>query len=175
MNGRIFLGAILCLAAIGLTLLGILFLIAARSDSHRLPVGMAMLVAGICLLAAGVTIFRQGIRQSPERIQQEILDLARRNHGEVSREVIASAMGTSDLVEQQVRALVEKGVARPSLKEGRRILVFPEYLLELVVKRCPFCGNDYPVRDEAEKCPGCGADLKISRERVAGPDDKVSI
>jgi len=175
MNGRIFLGAVLCVSALGLVLLGLLFLIASRSDGHRLPVGMAMLVAGLCLLAAGVTVFRQGIRQSPERIQQEILGLARRNHGEVSRETLDAALGSGDLVEQQVRALVERGVARQSSREGRRILVFPDYLLELVVKKCPFCGNDYPVRDEVEKCPGCGADLKISREKVSGPDDKVSI
>jgi rRNA maturation protein Nop10 len=42
-------------------------------------------------------------------------------------------------------------------------------------KKCPYCGNDYPVRDDIEKCPACGGDLKVNRSMLAKGGEKYSM
>ena len=39
--------------------------------------------------------------------------------------------------------------------------------MNFIIKKCPYCGKDYPVRDDIEICPLCGGDLKLHRSAIA--------
>jgi rRNA maturation protein Nop10 len=47
--------------------------------------------------------------------------------------------------------------------------------MKMVLKKCPYCGNDYPVRDDIERCPTCGGDLKLHRTALAQDEKKFSM
>jgi hypothetical protein len=57
----------------------------------------------------------------------------------------------------------------------RRVYRFEDVQAKLVLKKCPYCGNDYPVRDDIERCPTCGSDLKLQRTALAKGEDKFSM
>jgi hypothetical protein len=43
------------------------------------------------------------------------------------------------------------------------------------IEKCPYCGSDYPVRDDIERCPRCGGDLKLHRSALARDEGKISM
>ena len=92
-----------------------------------------------------------------------------------TREAITGALGNSDLVQVQLRNLVDQGVAREVMKDGRGVYLFDDFQVKLAIKQCPYCGNDYPVRDDIENCPTCGGDLKMHRGAIADAGQKYSM
>jgi hypothetical protein len=47
--------------------------------------------------------------------------------------------------------------------------------MKILLKKCPYCGSDYPVRDDIKRCPACGGDLKTDRAAIARGEDKFSM
>jgi len=47
--------------------------------------------------------------------------------------------------------------------------------MNMVIEKCPYCGRDYPVRDDIERCPVCGGDLKLYRSALARNEKKFSM
>jgi hypothetical protein len=171
----IIFGAFLSIIGFLSIFLGILFVIASRERGSRLSAGIIFVLAGIALVTVGIRIFRRAIRFSPSGIKKRLLKLARINHGELSEEAIIGELGNSDDVRIQVQDLIAQGIAKEITRNNRRFFSFPDFQLELVVKQCPYCGNDYPVRDVIERCPSCGGDLKMHKSRLADSDDKFSM
>jgi len=58
-------------------------------------------------------------------------------------------------------------VAEERIRDNRRVYVFESFQVKLVLKKCPYCGNDYPVRDDIERCPSCDGDLTMHRTALA--------
>ena len=46
--------------------------------------------------------------------------------------------------------------------------------MNMVIDKCPYCGGDYPVRDDIERCPRCGGDLKLHRSVIARNEKRAS-
>ncbi len=166
----IIFGALLSVIGFLSFFLGILFLIAAKGESSRLRAGALFIFAGCALLVVGIRIFRKSIRSSPAGIRKRLLTLARKNHGEVSREAIIGELGDSDDVRTEIQKLISGGIAQEIIRDNRRLYSFPDFQLEIVFKKCPYCGNDYPVREGIERCPSCGGDLKMYKSRLASAD-----
>jgi rRNA maturation endonuclease Nob1 len=41
--------------------------------------------------------------------------------------------------------------------------------------KCPYCGKEYPVRDDILKCPACGGDLKATQTMLANNKNAKSV
>jgi hypothetical protein len=155
--------------------LGVVFLIASHGLQSRLFAGGTMLAGGLALIVIGIFLFRRGTGYSPAGIRKELIRLARMNNGELTREAIAGSLGTSDTVNFEVAALIKEGVAVERTRDNRSYYIFEDFRLAMVVKKCPYCGNDYLVRDDIEKCPSCGGDLKMERTALAKNGGKYSM
>lgn len=175
MTLQVILGALLSVAGFLSAGLGILFLIASHGIASRLIAGFMLGGVGLALLVAGVVLFRRGMRTGPMGVRREILRLARLRNGELTGEAITGALGSSDTVRFQIMDLVQKGIAREAVKDGRAVYLFDDFQAKLVLKKCPYCGNDYPVRDDIERCPSCGGDLKMHRSVLAGGEKSYSM
>jgi hypothetical protein len=175
MTLQIILGALLSVIGILSSVLGVIFLIASHGVASRLIAGGVMAAAGFAALAAGIILFRKGTRNSPAGIRKDLLRLARLNNGELTGEAIAGSLGASDPVALQLAALVEEGVASERTRGGRRVYIFEDFQAKMVLKKCPYCGNDYPVRDDIERCPTCGGDLKMQKTVIARSENKFSM
>jgi len=175
MNLKIFTGAFLSVMGILSILLGILFIIASKNEGSRLVTGTVLIAVGSLLLIPGILLFRQGIHLTPGGIGKRILKLARKHNGELSMDVITAELGDSDAVRFKLVEMTRQGISEEIKKDGRLFYIFRDFQTKLLVKKCPYCGNDYPVRDNIENCPSCGGDLKIKNESVTIDDDRFSM
>jgi hypothetical protein len=175
MTLQVIAGAVISIAGFLSAALGMIFLISSYGIASRLAAGGVLCAAGVAAIAAGVILFRRGMRFSPGGIRRELLRLARLNNGELSEEVVIGSLGKSDAVTLQLASLVREGIATERTSDGRRYFVFNDFLAKLMLKKCPYCGNDYPVRDDIERCPTCGGDLKLHRSVIAKGETKYSM
>jgi hypothetical protein len=175
MTLQIILGALLSVIGLLSAGMGLIFLIGSHGIASRLAAGYIMGAGGLALLVTGIILFRRGSRYSPEGIRKELLRLARMNNGELTDEAIAGSLGSSDAVGFQVAALLKEGIAVEQMRDNRRLYLFEDFKLKMVLKKCPHCGNDYPVRDDIEECPTCGSDLKVTRSMLAKGNEKYSM
>jgi hypothetical protein len=175
MTLQIIFGALLSTAGILTAGLGLIFLIASHGVASRLAAGFIMSAGGLIALVAGVVLFRRGSRFNPSGIRKELLRLARIGNGELAEEAVAASLGDSDAVRYQIQTLVREGIASEIVRDRRRVWVFAGLQMKMVVKKCPYCGNDYPVRDDIERCPTCGGDLKLDRSALAKGDKGYSM
>jgi hypothetical protein len=175
MTLQIILGALLSVVGVLSAGMGLIFLIGSHGISSRLIAGGIMVAGGLALLVTGIIVFRRGSRFSPAGIRKQLLRLARMNNGELTEEAITGSLGSSDAVGFQVASLLKEGVAVEMRRDNRRFYLFEDFKLKMVLKKCPYCGNDYPVRDDIEKCPACGGDLKVTRSMLAKGGEKYSM
>lgn len=171
MNAKIFIGAFSSVIGLPGAVLGFLFLAAARGDSSRQATGIILVAAGIFLAAGGIFLFLKGMAMRPAGIRARLLKLARRGNGELTPEEITAALGDSDAVRAEMNIFLRSGLAKETVKENRKIYLFSDFQHHLIMKACPYCGNDYPVRDDIERCPTCGGDLKLKSETTSLEDD----
>ncbi len=167
---RIIIGAFLTLAGTASLLLGILFIIAALGVTSRYVAGAVLMFLGIALLAPGFIIFRRGMAVTPESIRGKILRLARRQGGRIPEEAAYAEAGHGAETEREIRNFLTWGLAKKTVEGSTAYLVFSDLQITLVLKKCPHCGNDYPVRDTVEQCPTCGSDLKMVKANVSDDD-----
>ena len=66
---------------------------------------------------------------------------------------------------------LRKGASSQEQKD--RSSAVPQF--KVIMKYCPYCGNDYPVRENIETCPSCGSDLKMKKTGKEGGDDLFSM
>lgn len=146
------IAAVSGLLAAGAGFLGIMFLIASSRSPGRVVPGIVLLgIMAIC----GIAAFKLA-RVSRERLVKELLKKAEKAQGTLSVQQVQGVTGLKryrDVVDY----LVEQGLAVIN-EEGS--LTFPGLGNRLVVMTCPYCGNDFPVRDDVQFCPSCGGDLK---------------
>jgi len=155
--------------------LGLMFLMVSSGSGSRLITGITLLTIGAGLLASGIFLFRKGMRERPGSVHDRILRAAAKHNGIITEEVLSAETGGGDTVEFELAAMIRKGRIIAGDKNGRKIYTFPELQFKLKFKKCPYCGSDYPVKENIERCPSCGGDLKIVSESSSGGDDKFSM
>ncbi len=171
MNARIFIGSFLSIIGVPGTGLGILFLAAAKGDPSRKMTGVILIICSILFLFSGIFLFLKGMAMRPAGIRSRLLKLAKHNNGEVFPEEITGTLGDSDAVKAEINTFLRSGLAKEFQREGRKIYIFSDFQHHLILKACPYCGNDYPVREDIEQCPSCGGDLKLNK-KASSPGDE---
>jgi hypothetical protein len=152
----VLIGGVLFLAG------GLIFLCAAVENAARLPIALALLVAGAALAAWAGTGLRRARRLSPGVLDDFIVGLAGSRDGEVTLAQVIDELKVPDEVGRAALARLEaNGLSVQEQREGRTVYVFPGLKEGKVVRRCLYCGNEYPVREPLYKCPNCGGQLEV--------------
>ncbi len=150
--------------SIPLLTLGLLFLIAAASEPQRLLTAAAFLALGTVPLAWGIVTLRRLAQTSPEALATGTVALARRLGGEVTvAQVQAEFRIAPSLAQTTLDSLCASGQAAAQAREGRTVYVIRGLQESLVVRRCPYCGSNFPVKEALRQCPHCGASLGLSK------------
>jgi hypothetical protein len=154
------------LAALSLGVLllagGLIFLCAAVEKPVRAPVAIALLLAGGGLAAWSGYRWRQARLRSPDLLGERIVDLAATHDARVTLALVISAL---DVTEDEARAalahLEANGLSRAEHHGSKTVYLFPGLVQTQVVRRCSYCGSEYPVREPLHKCPSCGGTLDV--------------
>jgi hypothetical protein len=150
----------LVLMALGalLGLLGIIFLIA----PGRALTGLIMLVLGGVLIGFAASRLKVMRTLSPEGVEQQILAAAAAANGEVTVATVAGTSGLEDnCVREGLERLLQKGLVQVEVRGGTEHYLFAGLKEEKMIKKCPYCGNEYPLGQPGRVCPSCGGNLEI--------------
>ena len=159
-------GLTIALFLIGALLLagGLVFLCAAIQDPARYSIALVLLVLGGSLAAWAGVRWRRARQLEPEILDERITDLASDHDAEVS---LARIISELDVPEEAARAAVARleaaGLCHREQREGRTTYIFPGLKDRKVVRRCAYCGSEYPVREALHKCPNCGGHLEVKK------------
>lgn len=141
-----------------LGLLGLIFLIA----PERHLTGFIMLVIGAVLIGFAASRLRAMKGLSPEGVEQQITAVAADAGGEVTVGSVAGVTGLADgYVRTGLERLMQKGMVQVELRDGVDHYLFPGLKQEKMIKKCPYCGNEYPLAQAGRTCPSCGGNLEI--------------
>ncbi len=175
MTLKMIFSVLLSLSGVIITLLGVIFLIASKGIASRLITGITLSLSGITVIYLGTKYIRKYLSISPEGIKKRLIKLAKMNHGEVSEDMITGEFGEFDAAEEIIKELVLSGAVTKTERDKRVYYIFPDLKMKIILKQCPYCGNDYPVREDIEKCPSCGGDLKMNKSILFGKDERYSM
>lgn len=143
---------------------GILFLIAAVTNTSRFPVALVLLAIATLLLTAGLKRLRRLAEISPEALKTGAVELARRLGGELTASQLRAEYRISqELAVNTLEKLCAEGTCTREQRGERMVYVFKGLLPSMVEKVCPYCGTKLPVRTALRKCPNCGAQLEITK------------
>jgi hypothetical protein len=143
---------------------GLVFLCAAVENTIRLPIAAALLAIGGVLAAWAGIRWRRARQFSPDLLDRRITDLAAAHNAELSAAQIMSELNVPETVARAALARMEtNGLCHQVRREGKTLYVFPGLQESKVVRACPYCGNEYSVREPLHKCPNCGGNLETAR------------
>jgi len=152
-------------ASVPLLALGIIFLIAAVTNPSRTLVAGVFLLLGGALLIWGILTLRRLAEISPEALAVGIVDLARRLGGEVTvAQVQAEFRISSAQALDALERLRGRGECQREQRTDHDVYIFKSVMPAKAIKRCPYCGSEFPVRSPLRECPNCGAALEIVKE-----------
>lgn len=141
---------------------GLVFLCAAVQNAARMPVALALLLVGSGLAAWAGNRWRQVRLRSPDVLNDRIIDLAAAHDSEVTLAQVLSALDVSEDTARKALARLEAtGLCHQERRQETTVYAFPGLAEGRVVRRCSYCGNEYPVRDPLHKCPSCGGTLAV--------------
>jgi uncharacterized Zn-finger protein len=141
---------------------GLIFLCAAVDNAARLPIALVLLLIGGGLVAWAGLRLRRAQQLSPDTLDDRITSLAAAHDAELSLAQVISALDVPDDAARAALARLEAdGLCHQERREGRALYVFPGLKEKKVARVCPYCGNEYSVREPLHKCPNCGGNLEI--------------
>lgn len=142
-------------------LLGILGLIFLLAPGYALK-GIIMLALGLGIVLFAASRLRVIAANTPQSVEQNLSELAAASGGEIT---LAEAVGRLPYDDHTAAAglqrLVDKGLAQVEVREGVQYYTFAGLKETKMIKKCPYCGNEYPVSSGFRKCPSCGGNLEI--------------
>ncbi|HHQ47771.1 MAG TPA: hypothetical protein ENK19_02695 [Acidobacteria bacterium] len=172
MNRRLGAGLLVAVGTI-LVLFGLLFLVGSAGKGRRLAVAAVSLAFGGVTAGFGVRAWRRADELLPERLEAAILDLAKREDGEISREEIDAALGwRAPWAGPALDRLVLDGRCRRETRDGTSYFIFPEIRPRLFLLVCEYCGAEYPLSSNVTSCPACGGPVsrRVVSRSLAGKD-----
>lgn len=150
--------------SVPLLTLGLLFLIAAVAEPQRILVAGAFIVLGAVPLAWGIATLRRQAETSPDALATGAVNLARRLGGELSAAQLQAEFHIPlSLAQATLDRLSATGQAQPEERSGRTVYVVRGLQQSLVVRRCPYCGSSFPVKEALRQCPNCGASVELAK------------
>ncbi len=151
-------------AAVILMVLGIIFLCAAMQNPSRFWLAGILLAGGAGLAAWSGRELRLAQALKPEELGKRITALAAAGDAEVTlAQVVADLQVSDEVALSALDYLSAQGVCHFERREDRQVYVFPGLHEGRVVRRCPYCGREFGVRDAIHQCPNCGGTITVER------------
>jgi hypothetical protein len=158
-----FAGGCVLLVALMLAVLGLIFLVGSQGKAVNAATGVVMLVLG--LAAGGLAVWKlgQAMAATPDRLDERVLNLAAMSSGDIT---VGEAAGALSIPVAEAEASLARLVGRNlatlrTRPDGQAAYVFAGLTDVRKVKKCPYCGGEYSLRDPKHTCPTCGANLEI--------------
>ncbi len=145
--------------------LGLLFLCAAIRAPQRLILAVLLIVIGGGAAAwAGMT-WRRLSDIEPKRLADRIVETVRAQgkFETTQAEAVASLSAPAANVQAALEILQARGEAVPEHRDDRTVYVLPNLKESKVIRRCPFCGTTFPVKEAVQRCPNCGGVVELDR------------
>jgi len=160
------LGATIAIVAcVPLLILGLIFLIAAITNPQRILIAAVLLASGAGLLLWGGLALRREAEISPKALATGIVDLARRLGGEVTVAQVQSEFRIpQDMALEALEKLRGRGDCQRERRSDHWVYLFKSVMPAKAIKRCPYCGTEFAVKQAIRECPNCGAALEIVKE-----------
>jgi len=160
-KSAMYLGGCVIGVAILFLLFGLLLLLGGHKASTLL-VGVLLVAFAIAAGAFAIRKMGQLASASPDAIDDRILNLATMSGGEVT---VAEAAGALQIpvadAQASLERLVSKGMAEHKVRDQNLYYAFAGITSVRKVKRCAYCGTEFPIREPGMKCPSCGGSLEI--------------
>lgn len=171
------LGGILSgLFGVALVALGLLFLVGSGGRSYRYLIAVSCMALGALLAGVGVLLFKRARSESPDQIEAQILQLAKREDGEIALAELVAVFGTRfGSATPVLQRLESSGVCQRRSQDGQPYFIFPQLQQRLIVLRCNFCRAELPLNEKIEQCPQCGGTVSSHKEAVAASDASYSM
>jgi len=158
--------ALIVLVVGGLMLgLGLLFLCASiRAPQRLILAGLLVIIGGAAVAWAGTT-WRRLSEIEPKRLADRIVEMVRLQgkFETTAAEAVAGLAAPAGSVQVALEVLQSRGEAVPEQRADRRVYVFPNLKESKVVRRCPYCGAEFPVKQAITRCPNCGGVIELER------------
>jgi hypothetical protein len=162
--------ALIVLIAGGVLLaLGLLFLCASAAAPEKTTTRFILAIALIVIGGAGAayagTTWRRLSETEPQRLADRIVEFLR-SEGKfetTAAEAVAELSAPMVNVQAALEVLQSRGDAVPEQRDDRRVYVFPNLKESKVVRHCPYCGAEFPVKQAITKCPNCGGTIELER------------
>jgi len=149
---------VLLLLGVLLGFLGLVFVIA----PGRAGTGLVMLVLGIAIIGFAASRLKAMQALSPQGVEQQITRVAADSNGDLTVGALAGQTGLPEgAVRDGLQRLLDKGLAKIEWRDGIEHYVFAGLKQEKMIKKCPYCGNEYPVSQAGRTCPSCGGNLEV--------------
>lgn len=147
-------------AGLFLLLLGLLFLLGAAGQIRRVFIGLVFMGAGAILMGLGIRALKRLALITSEKLREDILELARRQDGEIAwKEVVAKLGWRAEHGLPVIEQMMREGSCRRRLRKSETFYIFPELQPRLMVLYCEYCKAEYPISSDQTSCPNCGGPL----------------
>jgi hypothetical protein len=145
--------------------LGLLFLCASIRAPQRLILAALLIVIGGAGVAWAGTTWRRLSEIAPKRLADRIVEMAKLQgkFETTAAEAAAELSAPAANVQAALEILQSRGDAVPEQRDDRRVYVFPNLKETKVVRRCPYCGVQFPVKQAITQCPNCGGNIELQR------------
>ena len=145
--------------------LGLLFLCASIRAPQRLILAALLIVIGGAGVAWAGTTWRRLSEIEPKRLADRIVGMAKLQgkFETTAAEAVAELSAPAANVQAALEILQSRGDAVPEQRDDRRVYVFPNLKETKVVRRCPYCGVQFPVKQAITQCPNCGGNIELQR------------
>ena len=155
----VFIGSALVLA------LGLLFVCAALTVPERWLLAIPLLIVGVVGAGWSAYAYRKWANVQPAALAMRITDLAAAHDGEIA---VSQAMSALDAPAAAVQAafdeLDHQGQCHREQRGDQVFYVFPAFKEHKMVRKCPYCGSTFPVRQAVQKCPNCGGNVELVQQ-----------
>lgn len=153
---------VLFIIGVGLLGLGLLFLMGSGGQSSRSLTGFVMLGVGVASLIGGSGLRSSVIKNMPSMIDADMIRLASRSDGRISVGMVVSDLHiTRGQALESLDRLSGNGTARPEPTDDGVIYIFERVKPKRKIRKCVYCGAEYPVSKPITKCENCGGEVKI--------------
>ncbi len=149
--------------------LGLLFLCASAAAPEKAATRIVLALLLILVGAIGATwagkTWRRLSEIEPKRLADRIVEMVRLQgkFETTAAEAVAGLAAPAASVQAALEALQSRGEAVPEQRDDRRVYVFPNLKESKVVRRCPYCGAEFPVKQAITQCPNCGGVIELER------------
>lgn len=153
---------VLLLVGAVLALVGLVYL--AAPNASKLS-AIIILAVGLIVIGFAASRLRALRSEAPEGVEQQLTALGAAAGGEVTVALAAGETGLDDMsVRLGLERLLQKGLVKLEHREGTEYYIFAGVKQQKMIKKCPYCGNEYPLAQAGRTCPSCGGNLDIVPE-----------